>query len=103
MLIDTFLGITAYHVQGHIRTFMEDSGQIEIDDLYLAVDTEGRQYAIPIEAKSANEPLGVVQVASLNAFGHRSYPDLILRSVAVKAWHELPIRSRPPSIDDTGS
>lgn len=87
-LIDTFLGITAYHLQGHIRTFMEDSGQIEIDDLYLGVDTDGRQYVIPVEAKSMHEPLGVVQVVSLNAFGRSSYPDLILRSVAVKAWHD---------------
>jgi hypothetical protein len=87
-LVDTFLGITAYHVQGHIRTFTEDWGQVEIDDLYLGVDTDGKQYVIPVEAKSANEPLGVVQVVSLNAYGLRSYPGLVLRSVAVKAWHD---------------
>lgn len=87
-LVDTFLGITAYHMQGHIRTFMEDSGQIEIDDLYLGVDTDGRQYVVPIEAKGPNEPLGVVQVVSLNVYGRRAFPDLTLRSVAVKAWHD---------------
>lgn len=87
-LVDTFLGVTAYHMQGHIRTFVEESGQIEIDDLYLGVDTDGKQYAIPVEAKSAREPLGVVQVVNLNFFARRAYPDLILRPIAVKAWHD---------------
>lgn len=85
-LVDTFLGVTAYHVQGHIRAYLQGSGQIEIDDLYLGVDRDGKQYAIPVEAKSVNEPLGVVQAVSLNAYGRAIYPELTLRSVAVKAW-----------------
>lgn len=84
-LVDTFLAITAYHVQGHIRTFLPGSGQVEIDDLYLGIDTDGRQYVIPVEAKSAREPLGVVQIASQNAYARRVYPNLTLKSVAVKA------------------
>ncbi len=84
-LIDTFLGVTAYHVQGHIRAFMRDTGQVEIDDLYLGVDTNGKQYVIPVEAKTADEPLGIIQVAWLNEYGHRILPELVLRSVAVKA------------------
>ena len=87
-LLDTFLGITAYHVQGHIRTFMKDSGQIEVDDLYLGVDADGKQYVIPVEAKTASEPLGVVQVVCLNAYGRQILPQLILRSVAIKAHHD---------------
>jgi hypothetical protein len=87
-LIDIFLGITAYHLQGHVRAYIKDSGQVEIDDLYLGVDTDGNQYVIPIEAKTAKEPLGVIQVASLNAFGQRKFPGLILRSVAVKSWDD---------------
>lgn len=84
-LIDTFLGVTAYHMQGHIRTSLEHSGQIEIDDLYLGVDKDGSQYVIPVEAKTASEPLGVIQVTWLNAFGARRFPSLTLRAVAVKA------------------
>lgn len=87
-LIDTFLGITAYHVQGHIRTFLTGSGQIEIDDLYLGVDTDGQQYVVPVEAKTASEPLGVMQIVWLNTFASTAFPDLSLRSVAVKAWHD---------------
>ncbi len=87
-LIDTFLGVTAYHVQGHIRAFVKGIGQVEIDDLYLAVDTDGRQYVIPVEAKTAGEPLGVVQVVWLNAYGRSVLPQLTLRSVVVKGWQD---------------
>jgi len=87
-LVDIFLGITAYHLQGHVRAYIKDSGQVEIDDLYLGVDTDGNQHVIPIEAKTAKEPLGVIQVTSLNAFGQRKFPGLILRSVAVKSWDD---------------
>ncbi len=73
-------------MQGHIRTFIPRSGQIEVDDLYLGVDLNGKQYVIPVEAKSEREPLGVVQVVSLNTYALKAYPDLTLKSVAVKAW-----------------
>lgn len=87
-LVDTFLGITAYHLQGHVRAYIAESGQIEIDDLYLGVDTDGNQYVVPVEAKTAAEPLGVIQVVNLNAFGRENFPGLLLRSVAVKAWED---------------
>jgi hypothetical protein len=87
-LVDIFLGITTYHLQGHVRAYIKDSGQVEIDDLYLGVDTDGNQYVIPIEAKTADEQLGVVQVTSLNAFARETFPDLILRPVAVKSWSD---------------
>jgi hypothetical protein len=85
-LVDIFLGITCYHLQGHVRAYVTDSGQVEIDDLYLGVDTEGNRYVIPVEAKTAGEPLGVVQVVSLNSFAQENFPDLILRSIAIKSW-----------------
>lgn len=87
-LIDTFLGITAYHLQGHIRAFVAGKTQVEVDDLYLAVDKEGNRYVIPVEAKTADEPLGVVQIAMQNVFGRESYPDLEMRSIAAKVWQD---------------
>lgn len=84
-LIDIFLSLTAYHLQGHVRAYVSNSGQVEIDDLYLGVDTDGTQYVIPVEAKTADETLGIVQVVSLNAFAWENYPELTLRSVAVKS------------------
>jgi hypothetical protein len=90
-LVDIFLGITAYHLQGHVRAYIEDSGQVEIDDLYLGVDTDGNQYVIPIEAKTADEPLGLIQIASLNAFAQDNFPDLTLQSIAIKFWSDASI------------
>ena len=37
-LIDTFLGITAYSLQNHLRTKIQNYGQIEIDELYTGID-----------------------------------------------------------------
>jgi len=87
-LVDTFLKITTYRLQGHLRAFVSDHGQIEVDDLYLGVDKDGFQYAIPVEAKTPEEPLGVVQIISQNAFAAERFADLRLRSIAIKAWHD---------------
>ena len=37
-LIDTFLGLTAYSLQNHLRTTVKGVGQIEIDELYIGLD-----------------------------------------------------------------
>lgn len=87
-LVDIFLGITAYHLQSHVRAYIEDSGQVEIDDLYLGIDTDGNQYVIPIEAKTAAEPLGVVQISNLNTLAKNQFSDLKPRSIAIKFWSD---------------
>jgi len=85
-LVDTFLSLTAYHLQGHVRSSIQDIGQVEIDDLYLGVDTDGQWYVVPIEAKSVGpkERLGVVQVRQMILFAQQHYSDLILRPVGIK-------------------
>ncbi|WP_420636684.1 endonuclease [Candidatus Palauibacter sp.] len=50
-LIDTFLGLTAYSLQNHLRTTVKDLGQIEIDELYIGIDKLGCHYVIPVQAK----------------------------------------------------
>ncbi len=87
-LIDTFLGVTAYHLQSHCRAYVTNSGQVEIDDLYLGVDTNGRQYVIPVEGKTVDEPMGVVQIVNMIAYAKQTFPDLALRPVAIKAWSD---------------
>lgn len=85
-LIDTFLSITAYHLQSHIRSSIQEMGQIEVDDLYVGVDTDGKAYIIPIEAKSVGEKerLGLIQVRQMILFAQQNYRELILRPVGVK-------------------
>lgn len=61
-LIDLFLGVTAYSLQNHLRTSAEDIGQTEIDEVYVAVDHNGAQYIVPVQAKGGSDKLGIVQV-----------------------------------------
>lgn len=85
-LVDTFLSLTAYHLQGHVRSSVLDIGQVEVDDLYVGVDADGKWYVIPVEAKSvgAKERLGVIQVRQMILFAKQNYGDLILRPVGIK-------------------
>ena len=67
-LIDTFLGITAYSLQSHLRTKIPNYGQIEIDELYVGLDARGAQYVIPVQAKGGSDILGVIQTIQDTAF-----------------------------------
>ncbi len=60
-LIDVFLGIAAYSLQNHLRTKIPNYGQIEIDELYVGVDTRGAQYIVPVQAKGGSDTIGVIQ------------------------------------------
>jgi hypothetical protein len=84
-LIDCFLGITCYHLQNHLRTSLEEHGQIEVDALYVGLDKTGRQYIIPVEAKGPKGRISRAQLAGNIAFACKNYPRLILRPVGAKA------------------
>src|ERR1700688_3106922 len=57
-LIDIFLGITASSLQNHLRTKIPNYGQIEIDELYVGLDSRGAQYIVPVQAKGGTDVLG---------------------------------------------
>ena len=83
-LIDIFLGVTAYSLQNHLRTSVRGIGQIEIDEIYVAVDKHGRQYVIPVQAKGGHDQHGVVQTAQDIACCADKFADLICRPVSVQ-------------------
>ena len=60
-LLDIFLGVSAYSLQNHLRTTVKDIGQIEMDEIYVAVDSTGRQFVLPIQAKGGSDQLTVEQ------------------------------------------
>jgi hypothetical protein len=60
-LIDIFLGLTAYSLQNHFRTFVKDIGQIETDEVYVGVNKQGQQFVIPVQAKGGTDLLAVIQ------------------------------------------
>jgi len=83
-LLDIFLQITCYHLQNHWRTSIKGKGQCEIDDLYVGLNINGKQFVIPVEAKCANENLSKTQVVQIIDFARDRYPKLIVRPVGVQ-------------------
>jgi len=90
-LIDLFLGATAYSLQNHLRTKVSDIGQIEIDEVYVAVDKHGRQFVVPVQAKGGNDQHGVVQTSQDIAWCAQRLPELMCRPVSVQFVTETKI------------
>ena len=85
-LIDVFLGIVAYSLQNHLRTNIPNYGQIEIDELYVGIDTKGAQYIVPVQAKGGSDTLGVIQTIQDTIFceTQERYKNCIARPVSAQ-------------------
>lgn len=83
-LIDTFLGLTTYSLQNHLRTTVKGVGQIEIDELYVGLDKYGCHYVIPVQAKGGKDQIGVVQTGQDIAFASENFPDMRCRPIAAQ-------------------
>ena len=83
-LVDIFLGIAAYSLQNHLRTTVKSIGQIEIDEIYVGLDRQGRQYVLPVQAKGGRDQLAVVQTRQDIACCAEKFPQLICRSVSAQ-------------------
>jgi hypothetical protein len=85
-LIDIFLGIAAYSLQNHLRTKIPNYGQIEIDELYVGLDSRGAQYIVPVQAKGGTDVLGAIQTIQDLTFCHTEerYRDCIARAVSAQ-------------------
>lgn len=71
-LVDNFLGLTCYSLQNHLRTTVNKI-QIEIDEIYIGINKEGKKYIIPCQAKSPKDRLGIVQVIQDIRFCRQNY------------------------------
>ena len=83
-LIDVFLGLVAYSLQNHLRTTVSDIGQIEIDEIYVGVDSHGRQFIIPVQAKGGSDQLSVIQTEQDIQCCAEKYPNLISRAISAQ-------------------
>ena len=83
-LIDTFLGLTTYSLQNHLRTTVKGIGQIEIDELYIGLDRYGCHHAIPVQAKGGNDQIGVVQTTQDIAFVEQRFPGMRCRAISAQ-------------------
>ena len=83
-LIDTFLGLTTFSLQNHLRTTVQGIGQIEIDELYIGLDKHGCHHVIPVQAKVGRDRIGVVQIVQDIGFVEQKFPGMRCRAVAAQ-------------------
>lgn len=83
-LIDIFLGVAAFSLQSHLRTTVAGIGQIETDEIYVALDKSGRQYVVPVQAKGGTDKHGPVQTSQDIACCRQKFSGLICRPVSVQ-------------------
>lgn len=83
-LIDTFLGLTTYSLQNHLRTTVNGIGQIEIDELYVGLDKRGCHYVIPVQAKGGKDQIGIVQISQDIRFVEDKFPGMQCRAIAAQ-------------------
>lgn len=83
-LIDTFLGLTTYSLQNHLRTTVKGIGQIEIDELYIGLDKHGCHYVIPVQAKGGKDQIGIVQTTQDIRFVEQRFPGMRCRAIAAQ-------------------
>jgi len=83
-LIDIFLGVAAYSLQNHLRTTAPGIGQVEVDEIYVAVDRYGTQYVLPVQAKGGTDELGVTQAEQDLAVCAAKFPNLVARPIAAQ-------------------
>lgn len=83
-LIDTFLSLTTYSLQNHLRTTVKGIGQIEIDELYVGIDKRGCHYIIPVQAKGGKDQIGIVQTTQDIRFVEEKFPGMRCRAVSAQ-------------------
>jgi hypothetical protein len=83
-LVDVFLGITSYSLQNHLRTTVKGMGQIEIDEIYVAIDRSGVQYIVPVQAKGGKDMHSSVQTKQDILCCRAKFPDLVCRAVSAQ-------------------
>jgi hypothetical protein len=86
--VDTFLQLTCYSIQNHLRTTVEGIGQIEVDEIYIGLNKRGAHFVIPVQAKSPGDNFGITQVLQDMAFCAERYPNAICRPLALQFLDE---------------
>lgn len=83
-LVDTFTGITCYSIQNHLRTTVNNIGQVEVDEIYAGVNKRGTHFVLPCQAKAPGDKFGVVQVMQDIALCREHYPNALCKPIALQ-------------------
>jgi len=87
-LVDVFLGLTCYSVQNHLRTVVDGVGQIEVDEIYIGLNSKGVHFCIPCQAKSPGDSFGIVQAMQDVALCKHKYPTTVCRPLVLQFLSE---------------
>ena len=99
-LIDVFLGITTYSLQSHLRTSVKKVGQIEIDELYVGLDSTSAHYLLPVQAKGGRDQISVVQTRQDMLACAEKFPGIACRPISVQFMAESVIAMFELTIQD---
>jgi len=67
-----------------LRTTVQGIGQIEIDELYVGIDSNGREYIMPVQAKGRKDQLSSVQTRQDIEICADKFPDHICRPTSAQ-------------------
>lgn len=87
-LIDVFTGATCYSLQSHLRSQVRGVGQIEVDEVYVGVNTHGAHFVFPVQAKGISDRIGSIQIEQDMAFCASRFPRLTCRPIAAQVMSE---------------
>lgn len=87
-LIDIFTGLSCYSLQNHLRTTVRSIGQVETDEVYVALDHRGVHYVIPVQAKGGRDTQSIVQIEHDVAMCKQKFTGLVCRPVAAQFMAE---------------
>lgn len=83
-LIDIFTGVTCYSLQSHLRTTVQNLGQVETDEVYVGIDRQGAHYVLPVQAKGGKDRLSIVQIEQDVAMCAEKFECAICRPIAAQ-------------------
>ena len=71
-------------MQNHLRTFIPKIGQVETDEIYMAIDKNGVHYVVTVQAKGGNDQIGIVQIEQDLEICRHKFKDLDAKPIAAQ-------------------
>lgn len=83
-LIDIFTGLTCYSLQNHLRRGVEGFGQVETDEVYIALNRHGAHSVLPVQAKGGRDRMSVVQIEQDYALCAQEFSEVTCRPIGAQ-------------------
>jgi hypothetical protein len=83
-LLDIFCRVATYSLQSHLRSQVQEMGQVETDEVYVGIHRCGAQFVLPVQAKGRKDKLSLIQIEQDLALCKEKFPDLICRPIGAQ-------------------